>query len=395
MRFLFTMQPAFGHFHALVPLAQALKENGHEVAFATGKGFGPVIRRNGYRHFACGLDFDGSTDIFEALPASAYRAGRRPAGGLEQLATFIDDLAPLMLDDLLGLVDGWRPSVVIRDPVEFGGYIGAERYGLPHATTIWASYISARALCPEAVTALRRRYDLAEDPALDSLDRYLVLDFLPPAWTIPQWPYPAVAHRFCAPPFDLSHGDAQSPAWLATLPDQPTVYATLGTTFNRSLTTFRAILSALSSEPVNLVMTVGRSLDPHQFGPQPNHVRIEQYIPQTLLLPYCDALVFHGGYNTLQSAFWHGLPVVVIPQGAGDNLATGWRSAAVGAGVLIEENPPQPETIRAAVRAVLTERSYRATARQFQQAIRGLPALDAAVRRLERLAEERAPQPSD
>ena len=82
-------------------------------------------------------------------------------------------------------------------------------------------------------------------------------------------------------------------------------------------------------------MTVGRSMDPLQFGPQPDHVRIEQYIPQSLLLPHCDALVFHGGYNSLQSAF------LAWPAGghhsarSGDNLPTGWRCAAAGAGVLV------------------------------------------------------------
>ncbi len=395
MRFLFTMEPAFGHFHALVPLAGALRKRGHEVAFATGKGFGPVVERSGFSHFACGLDADGSTDVFEALPAAAYRAGRRPVEGLEQLKSFVADLAPRMADDLLELVDRWRPDVIIRDPVEFGGYIAAEQHGLPHATPIWATYISAKHLCPEAVTALRREYGLPDDPALDSLDRYLVLDFLPPAWTMPQLPYPPVAHRFCAPPFDLSQGEGRLPEWLATLPRRPTVYATMGTTFNRSPATFSAVLSALSAEPVNVILTVGRTVDPLQFGPQPDHVRIEQYIPHSLLLPHCDALVFHGGYNSLLSALWHGLPVVVIPQGAGDNLPTGWRCAEVGVGVVIEEDPPRPDAICAAVRSVLTEPGYRAKARELQRSIKRLPGLDAAVSRLERLAEEREPQPSD
>jgi MGT family glycosyltransferase len=285
--------------------------------------------------------------------------------------------------------------VIVRDPVEFGGYIAAESYGLPHATPIWATYISAKALCPDAVTGLRKRYRLPDDPGLETLDRYLVLDFLPSSWTIPNLPYPRVAHRFCAPPFDLSGGDAELPDWLSTLPHQTTVYATLGTTFNRSPDTFRAILAALSAERVNLIMTVGRSMDPLQFGPQPDHIRIEQYIPQTLLLPHCDALIFHGGYNSLQSAFWHGLPMVIIPQGAGDNLPTGWRCAAVGAGVLAAGNPPQPETIRAAVRTILEQPEYRAMAQKFQREIKRLPSLSEAVRRLEILAEDRLPQPAD
>ena len=136
-------------------------------------------------------------------------------------------------------------------------------------------------------------------------------------------------------------------------------------------------------------------MDPLQFGPQPDHIKIEQYIPQTLLLPHCDALVFHGGYNSLQSAFWHGLPMVIIPQGAGDNLPTGWRCAAVGAGVLVEGNPPQPEAVRAAVKTILEQPGYRATAQRFQREIKELPSLAEAVQRLEILAETRAPQVSE
>ena len=65
--------------------------------------------------------------------------------------------------------------------------------------------------------------------------------------------------------------------------------------------TFRAILAALGSEAMNLIITVGHSMNPAQFGPQPDHIKIE-YIPQSLLLPHCDALIFHGGYNSLLSA---------------------------------------------------------------------------------------------
>jgi UDP:flavonoid glycosyltransferase YjiC (YdhE family) len=395
MRFLFTMHPAFGHFHAMVPLAQSLKEHGHQVAFATGKSFGPVIGRNGFLHFPCGFDFDGSKDIFEVLPEWGAIKARYLDIGLQQLYGFVEGLAPRMADDLIGLVNTWQPDVIVRDPVEFGGYIAAEYWGVPHASVIWATYISAKALCPEAVLELRRRYGLPDDPDLDTLDRYLVFDFLPSSWTFPNLPYPSVAHRFCAPPFDLSSGEARLPDWLATLPHQPTVYATLGTTFNRSPGTFQAILTALSTEAVNLIMTVGRSMDPAQFGPQPDHVKIEQYVPQTLLLPHCNALIFHGGYNSFQSALWHGLPMVIIPQGAGDNMPTGWRCAAVGVGVLLEGNPPQPEAIRAAVKAVLGRPEYRARAQEFQRAIKALPGLAEAVKRLEILAETPVPQFND
>ena len=392
MRVLFTLVPATGHFHAMVPLAGALRERGHEVAFATGDGFGAAIRRAGFPHFACGFDFDGSGEVLEGLPEwESIKADSPPHIGLQQLNGFVRGLAPRMADDLIGLVDTWKPSVIVRDPLEFGGYVAAEHHGLPHATIIWATYIPAQFLCPEAVHGLRRRFGLPDDPGLETLDRYLVLDFLPPSWQVPDLPYPPVAHRFCAPPFDMGHA-ASLPAWIDELPDRPTVYATLGTTFNRAPAVFRSILAGLGAEPVNVIMTVGRSVDPGQFGPQPGNVRIEQYIPQTLLLPRCDAVIFHGGYNTLHSALWHGLPMVVTPLGAGDQLPTGWRCAAIGAGVLAEGDPPTPEAIRGAVRSVLAEPSYRASARALQLEMKRLPGLADAVKRLELLSDTRSPQ---
>jgi UDP:flavonoid glycosyltransferase YjiC (YdhE family) len=393
MRFLFTVQPLFGHFHALVPLAQALKDHGHEVAFATGKSFGPAVRRSGFLPFTAGIDFDGSQDIFKTLPDwEAIRAKSPDDLGIQQLRGFVQQLAPRMADDLIELVGAWQPDAIVRDPLEFGGYIAAEHARLPHATVIWAFYISAKALCPDAVLELRGRYGLPDDPGLDTLDGYLVFDFLPPVWTMPNQPYPAVAHRFCAPPFNLSGGEARLPAWMDSLPDQPTVHATLGTAFNQSPDTFRAILAGLGGEAINLIITVGRSMDPAQFGPQPDTVKIERYIPQSLLLPRCDALIFHGGYNSLLSALWHGLPMVIIPQEAGDNFPTAQRCAALGVGVMVEESPPQPETIQAAVKAVLGQPGYRERARQIQSEIKALPGLAEAVKRLEILAETRQPQ---
>lgn len=395
MRFLFTLAPMIGHFHAMVPLALSLKEHGHEVAFATGKGFGPLIRRTGFQHYPCGLDFDGSKDIFEALPEwEAIKVKSPGDAGLQQLYGFLQGLAPRMADDLIGLVDIWKPAVIVRDPLEFGGYIAAEHYGVPHATIMWAMYISAKALCPEAVSGLRRRFGLPADADLDTLDQYLVLDFLPPSWTFPHLPYPPVAHRFCTPPYDLSSGGVL-PDWMGTLPDQPTVYATLGTTFNHAPATFQSILSALRTETVNLIMTVGRSMDPHQFGLQPDNIRIEQYIPQTLLLPHCDAVIFHGGYNSLLSALWHGLPMVITPVGAGDQWPTGWRCSELGAGVLVEGNPPTAEAMRAALKSVLREPDYRARAQDLQSEIMQLPSLAEAVKRLETLSETQMPQYKD
>lgn len=78
------------------------------------------------------------------------------------------------------------------------------------------------------------------------------------------------------------------PEWLTRLDSAPTVYATLGTIYNmESGDIFQRVLAGLRSLPLNLIVTVGRDIDPAEFGPQPANVHIERYA-QALLLPYCD-----------------------------------------------------------------------------------------------------------
>ena len=49
MRVLFTTLPGAGPFHPLVPLAQSLQENGHEVAFATSQSYCSTVQGAGFR----------------------------------------------------------------------------------------------------------------------------------------------------------------------------------------------------------------------------------------------------------------------------------------------------------------------------------------------------------
>lgn len=108
------------------------------------------------------------------------------------------------------------------------------------------------------------------------------------------------------------------PAWIGDLPPQdttPRVYITLGTVFEHP-GIFEVILDGLKDEPMSVIVTVGRQIDPERFGAQPPNVHIEQYIPQSLLFPHCDLVVCHGGSGTSLSALDHGLPIVMVPLGA-------------------------------------------------------------------------------
>jgi MGT family glycosyltransferase len=189
---------------------------------------------------------------------------------------------------------------------------------------------------------------------------------------------------FCATPFDRV-GAAEPPRWLDALPPRPTVCVTLGLSFNQVPQLFRAIIGALADLDVNGIVTVGLDLDPASLGTVPPNVRLERYVPGGLLLPRCDAIVFHGGFNTLHAALWHGLPAVVVPLEGGDQGFTAVRLAELGAGLHVPGPLPTTEELRSAIGRVLTDQTFAAAAGDLQSRMHALPPLDAAIERLEAL----------
>ena len=159
---------------------------------------------------------------------------------------------------------------------------------------------------------------------------------------------------------------------------------------NRTPGLYEAILAGLRDEPLEQVVGIGRQRDPAAFGPQPPHVRIEQYVPHAALLPRCAAVVTHGGFGTIMGCLGVGVPLVVIPVN-GDQPRNARRCADLGVGRVVEPDERTPEAIRAAVRAVLADPSYRSNAGRLRADMAALPGPEHAVALLERLAKEKQP----
>jgi MGT family glycosyltransferase len=177
----------------------------------------------------------------------------------------------------------------------------------------------------------------------------------------------------------------EAPAWLAGLVE-PVVYVTLGTIFNlESGDLFERVLAGLRGLDVEVVVTVGRDLDPSELGPQPANVHVERYLPQALLLPRCTVIVSHGGSGSVVGALAHGLPMVLIPLGA-DQPLNAARCAELGVAELLDAGTSSAEDVRAAVACVLSDPLYRTGAERIREEIAGLPGPEHAVRLLERLA---------
>jgi MGT family glycosyltransferase len=391
MRVLFTTLPAYGAFQPLAPVARALEEAGHDVAFAASATFCRVITAAGFRCVPAGVDW--SFDDREAIYARVRDTLGPHASAFSPLRdVFAGFLPTQMVPDLLVIAREWPFQMLVREPLEFGGCVAAEALGLPHAACgplfcFWDGAWHARPgeVAKPALDGLRAMHGLPPDPDLAMLHRDLYLACLPPSFLGPGLTIPSTVHFLRPVPFDRLEGETL-PRWVEELPPRPTVHASLGTIFHRTPGVFEAILAGLREEPINLLLAVGRDQDPARFGPQPSQVWIERYLPHALLLPRCDLVITHGGYGSVMACLDAGVPMVVLPLAGGDQAGNAERCAALGVARVVPSAQHTPEAIRDAVRDVLGDPSYRENARRLREQIRGLPGPEQAVGLLERLA---------
>jgi UDP:flavonoid glycosyltransferase YjiC (YdhE family) len=392
VRLLFSFLTGTGHVTPLLPIATAARAAGHEVAFAGPAATLPIVEAAGFRGFPAGVYRGGTPE--EAAVGAAYRAQPTiaEAEALLQRLSFAGFRPRRKAADLAGVLAAWRPDAVVREETDFGAALAAELAGLPHATVhiIAAGSYFRPELIAEPLNERRAELGLPPDPTLAALDRYLVLSPFPPSFRDPAFPLPPTGHALRPIALDAVGGEGLPP-WLDVLPDRPLVHFSLGTAFNSARPhLFGAVMDALADEPLNLIVTVGRDLDPASVGTAPANARVERYVPLSLLFPRCAPVITPGGSGTVMAALGAGVPLVVMPVGA-DHPQNGERCTALAVGRVVDAEPFDPRALREAVRGVLDGAAYRRNASRMAAEIAALPGPDHAVGLVERLAATRAP----
>ncbi len=212
----------------------------------------------------------------------------------------------------------------------------------------------------------------------------------PPSLQSPEIAKVAVAHPVGNAAVEAGVEGQALPAWVTEMTGAPLVYVSLGTVFNtKGRGVFQAVLDGLGDERVNVIVTVGHGNDPADFGPQPDHIRIERFIPQSLLLPFCDVVVNQGG-TAILPILAAGLPLLLLPQGANQfHNAAACTAAGVGRQLLPGE--VTADAVRREVRALIDEPGLAERARQIQRELAAMPGPERGVELLERLLLERQP----
>ena len=353
-----------------MPLARAFARAGHEVAFATSPYFKEHVEAAGFSFLPAGIDHAERWARFEpfkaehlSLPLEERRAFLFPHmfGTIE---------APAKIDDLREIVRAWQPDLIIHDSADLAAPVAAEEAGV-----LSVNHSFGRLVPVDIVAAAASAAGLSADP-LGGMFRGIYVDIAPPSFQTEALPAGARVEHLRPVPVEPPSTE-RALEWLDGLPERPTVYVTLGTVFN-DLSVFRVLLDALADVDCNVIATVGPRSDPAELAPIPENGHVVRYISQSLVLPLSSVAITHGGSGSTLAALAHGLPMLVVPQGA-DQFENAAQCVSIGAAQLLLPPELTVETARSAVSALVTEPSYREGACRVAGEIREMPGPETLV----------------
>lgn len=349
--------PGSGHLNPVLPLVEALLTDGHEVVVACGDDPGGVIARSGAEHVPVGskeMDwFDTFRSRVRGFPGDGLAPERISYYFVPRL--FAEIAASDMIDDVLEVGAGFAPDIVLFETYAFAGPLAAEILGVPAVHQLISPMLAHEVmeLANDSLSPLWRSFG-RDCPGWGGIYRGLTIEISPPSF-----------ERLSVPDGEsIRLRPAPLPVRYRETSDPPTVYVTLGTSFAAQSQVFRTILEGLEGEDLRIIVTVGLDNDPKELGSVGSNVRVERYIPQSEVLPRCSVVVHHGGSGTMFGALAHGIPQVVVPQGA-DNFLNAELVAKCGAGLSVLPELLNPTGIRRCVRAVLDDSSFSTSAEKL------------------------------
>ena len=386
-RFLFVVPPLVGHTNPLLGVAGELTRRGHRVAWA---GYGDLIRR------LAGAD----AEVHETrMPDSDLVRPPKltgPAAFRFLWEDFFAPLAGLMAPGVDAAVREFGPDVIVADQHAVAGALVAERHGIPYVTSVTTSAELTDPLSsmPKVEAWLRgifaslraefgderRSHDPRFSPhGIVAFTGRALLGDSPLPWDGVHMVGPAIAPRAAQSDFPYEELD----------PDRRKVLVTLGTANadagGRFLTEAVAALESLRETVQGIVVDPGGLLEvpPERHG---SGLLVREYVPQLDLLPHMDAVVCHGGHNTVCESLWHGVPLVVAPIRDDQPIVSG-QVVDAGAGVRVRFNRVDAPRLAAAVTSVLDPAGgHREAAEAIGRSFREAGGARAAADHLDRIA---------
>lgn len=389
-RFLFIVPPLTGHVNPTLGLGAELLKNKHEVAWIS---IDPQLEKripNGGTFLL--LDTDINKHEKERIKNEILELGKKAVYGLDSLKFLYDDvLTPMnmgMLDGIKKLIDAYKPNIIINDHQIFAAAVAAIQKNIPYVTSVTApAAIKVNEALPmihvwegDQIIKFQKSVGLDSDKRLDcsklltivytskklfgesDLDNYY------------QFIGPVINRGDFTDDFDWCK--------LQSMNNRPKILVTIGTTFDHSLKQqfLRKVTEAFENEMMGVVIIS----DPELFDYIPDNFIVCKQIPQLKLIPLMDAVVCHGGHNTVCEALSYAKPLVVLPV-AYDQSYVASTVVDSGSGIRLNFNRFKAQQLKDTVNKVLYDKKYSENAQTVQKSFEEAGGVTKAVKLLENI----------
>ncbi|PED05551.1 macrolide family glycosyltransferase [Bacillus pseudomycoides] len=142
------------------------------------------------------------------------------------------------------------------------------------------------------------------------------------------------------------------------LEDEQVLYISMGTVLDRTEEFFNTCIDAFSDFKGKVVIAAGERVDMTKIKEAPEHFIISSYVPQLKVLEHTDVFITHGGMNSVNESIHFNIPMVVIPHDK-DQPTVAQRLTELNAGYRVSKDNLKPETLKDAVKEVLTNEIYK------------------------------------
>lgn len=389
-RFMFVVPPFFGHVSPTLSVGASLLARGHQVVW-TG------IAAIADKHIPEGGSFIVPHQELEEHQDEIARILKRQDDGpslsgpeVMKLAleeTYIP-FARIMMKGLSRVVDDFQPDVIINDCITFAGALCAYLKGIPCVTTtpVPPDVMGDTAQSAPKIFEWQQKLikGLQKELGIESNDFVIHSHQLNIVFTSKEFagfsdPEPHM--KFVGPvkgrpnntPFDWEQLKKAT---------TPKVFVSLGTLLvDIRKAFFGKLIEAFANEPLTIVAAT----DPGIFEHWPDNFIVQGFVPQSEIIPKMDAVICHGGFNTVNDTFMNGLPMLITPI-AYDHFHTAALIENAGCGIKLRYKRLRVGELRTAIWELLENEKYRLAAQHIRETFIKAGGNDQAVALLEEFA---------
>ena len=356
--------PFHGHVNPTLPLIRELVELGDDVTYFSTADFEPRIRATGAR--------------FRAYPSEYSFEQTRTVAHVIHLGNQVAEATYALLPDVLASIAEEQPDYLMFDMSAPWGKIASRQQRIPavasfpHLPFYWRTVLNDWRVLRKGIRSVRpgygywrrlqrqtarivKDYRLRDPKAINVLSSSAELNIVfTSRYFQPYENHFDDSYLYVGP--EIERNRQEQPMSIEKTAGQKLIYVAVGTVYKANLAFFRACLHAFADPVYQVILSVGKAIDPDSLGPAPDNIRVEQYVPQLSVLEQADVFITHGGMNSISESVMYGVPMIVVPNTV-EQAINAARVEQLGAGLYLDPGRLRATDIREAVQSVFVDPS--------------------------------------